>query len=122
MIRSLQPWLVLNSDGSSLFPGHFDISGKQTTPMNHLQAHKIGCSAHTRPQTLFHASPPSRLCLPPPAKRQRQASVCQAHKVELKTLSGSTEVLNVDEGQTILEAAKDRGLDLPYDCQMGVCM
>ena len=91
--------------------------------MSYLQAHKFGCSAHTRPQTLSHASLSSKLCLPPPAKRQRQAAlVCQAHKVELKTLSGSTEVLDVDEGQTILEAAKDRGLDLPYDCQMGVCM
>ncbi len=90
--------------------------------MSSLQAHNLGCNAHTRPQPLSHASPSSRLCLPPPAKRQRQASVCQAHKVELKTLSGGTEVLDVDEGQTILEAAKDRGLDLPYDCQMGVCM
>ena len=55
-------------------------------------------------------------------QRQWRTSVCQAYQVGIKTLSGAREVLAVDEGQTILEAANSQGLDLPHDCQMGVCM
>jgi ferredoxin len=40
------------------------------------------------------------------------------HTVEFVDIGRSIEV---PESQTILEAADDAGLDLPYQCRMGVC-
>ena len=42
-------------------------------------------------------------------------------QVEIQHDAGST-VLEVEEDQTILEAALDSGLELSHDCKMGVCM
>lgn len=55
-----------------------------------------------------------------PARRGLCAAVT-AHKVEI-TFEGKTHVLEVGEDETILMKALDAGLELPYDCQMGVCM
>lgn len=30
--------------------------------------------------------------------------------------------LEVGDGETVLDAALDQGLDVPYDCKMGVCL
>lgn len=35
---------------------------------------------------------------------------------------GKDTVLNVKEDCSILTAAKDAGIDLPHDCEMGVCL
>jgi ferredoxin len=35
---------------------------------------------------------------------------------------GKDTVLTVAEDCSILDAAKDAGIDLPYDCEMGVCL
>ena len=47
--------------------------------------------------------------------------VARAHKVTLDH-EGKTIELTVPEGQTILETALDKGIDLPHDCKLGVCM
>lgn len=31
-------------------------------------------------------------------------------------------VLEVDASETVLDAALDKGIDVPYDCKMGVCL
>ena len=35
---------------------------------------------------------------------------------------GKSQILTVAEDCSILSAAKDAGIDLPYDCEMGVCL
>ena len=34
---------------------------------------------------------------------------------------GKTQTIQVEDSQTILDAATDAGLDLPYSCSAGVC-
>lgn len=48
-------------------------------------------------------------------------AVVRSHKVEIDQ-NGEVHVLDVPEGRTILEVALDKGLDLPHDCKLGVCM
>lgn len=43
------------------------------------------------------------------------------HKVTIKH-GGETHELDVPSGTSILEAALDKGIDLPHDCKLGVCM
>jgi hypothetical protein len=38
------------------------------------------------------------------------------------THEGKTTVLEVPSDKSILEAALDKGVDLPHDCKLGVCM
>jgi hypothetical protein len=38
------------------------------------------------------------------------------------THEGKSYTLDVPEGQSILETALDKGIDLPHDCKLGVCM
>ncbi|KAI7842486.1 hypothetical protein COHA_003840 [Chlorella ohadii] len=56
-----------------------------------------------------------------PAAARRQAAVCHA-KVELQDLDGATHQLDVPEDETVLDAALAKGIDVPYDCKMGVCL
>lgn len=44
----------------------------------------------------------------------------QIYTVEVNH-QGSTHTLSVPEDQTILDAAQQAGLDLPYSCSAGVC-
>jgi len=37
------------------------------------------------------------------------------------TLGGTTHLVDIAKGQTVLEAAKDAGLRAPFSCQSGVC-
>lgn len=46
---------------------------------------------------------------------------CRAYKVEIEH-EGEKHILEVPEGETVLNAAIDAGIDVPYDCQLGVCM
>ena len=41
--------------------------------------------------------------------------------MEIQGPSG-THVLEVEEGETILQNALDNGIELSHDCKMGVCM
>lgn len=52
------------------------------------------------------------------SRRNGQTSLC-AHKVEIQHAGGTT-ALEVEEGDTILEAALEAGLKLSHDCKMGV--
>jgi len=45
----------------------------------------------------------------------------QSYKVEIEH-EGQKHVLEVPEGETILSVAIEAGLEVPYDCQLGVCM
>lgn len=45
----------------------------------------------------------------------------QSYKVEIEHL-GQKHVLDVPEGESILSVAIDAGIEVPYDCQLGVCM
>jgi ferredoxin len=44
----------------------------------------------------------------------------RSHTVEIQH-QGQSHTLSVSEDQTILAAAQDAGLDLPYSCSAGVC-
>lgn len=44
----------------------------------------------------------------------------QTYTVEINH-QGHTSTLSVPEDQTVLAAAQDAGLDLPYSCSAGVC-
>jgi ferredoxin len=55
-------------------------------------------------------------------QRRRRRSVAAHAKVELRDLDGKLHILEVSEDQNILEVALDEGLDMPYDCKMGVCL
>ena len=55
------------------------------------------------------------------APRRASSVAVRAYKVELKH-KGSVQVLEVPEGESILSVALDKGLDLPHDCKLGVCM
>ena len=56
-----------------------------------------------------------------PSRSRRAPTAPRAHRVELQH-AGGVAVLDVPEGTYILRAALDSGLDVPHDCQMGVCM
>jgi ferredoxin len=47
---------------------------------------------------------------------------CRAHTVEFRRLDGTSSTLQLEEGEVILEAMLDAGLDPSHDCKMGVCM
>ena len=54
-----------------------------------------------------------------PGARRRCA---RGASVELKMPDGSTHSVEVEEGQNVLDAALDAGIEMPHDCKMGVCM
>lgn len=59
---------------------------------------------------------------PRAAVRPSRASVAVlAYKATVKNADG-THVIDVAEGDTVLSACIDAGLDVPYDCQMGTCL
>ena len=58
---------------------------------------------------------------PAAAAAARRHVAARAH-VELTDLEGAKHVLEVAEDETILDVAIDAGLDMPYDCKMGVCL
>ena len=43
------------------------------------------------------------------------------HKVTVQH-NGQDHILEVAENYSVLEAALDAGIDLPYDCKLGVCL
>eukprot|EP00238_Polyblepharides_amylifera_P014239 CAMPEP_0196583572 /NCGR_PEP_ID=MMETSP1081-20130531/43933_1 /TAXON_ID=36882 /ORGANISM="Pyramimonas amylifera, Strain CCMP720" /LENGTH=105 /DNA_ID=CAMNT_0041904505 /DNA_START=202 /DNA_END=519 /DNA_ORIENTATION=- len=45
-----------------------------------------------------------------------------AHKVTITLRDGTTHIVDVPDGEAILEPALAAGLDIPHDCKMGVCM
>lgn len=47
--------------------------------------------------------------------------LARSHKVDIEH-DGKIFHLEVPEGKTILEVALDKGMDLPHDCKLGVCM
>lgn len=47
--------------------------------------------------------------------------LARSHKVQIEH-EGKQYDLEVPDGKTILEVALDKGLDLPHDCKLGVCM
>ena len=53
-------------------------------------------------------------------RRHSQVAVT-AHRVDIN-VNGRTEVIEVEENQTILEVALEQGIELSHDCKMGVCM
>ncbi|KAL4419433.1 hypothetical protein ABPG77_006360 [Micractinium sp. CCAP 211/92] len=52
----------------------------------------------------------------------RRAVAARAARVELQDLDGTMHILEVGEDETVLDVALDKGLDMPYDCKMGVCL
>lgn len=46
---------------------------------------------------------------------------CPLHRVDIQSPSGNS-TIEVGEGETILQAALDHGIELSHDCKMGVCM
>lgn len=56
-----------------------------------------------------------------PRRTLSRVAARPSHKVEIDNM-GTTIVLDVPEGENILAAALDKGIDLPHDCKLGVCM
>lgn len=63
----------------------------------------------------------SRLTCAVVRPRVCQLHLVKSHKVEIEHC-GQTYNLDVPDGKTILEVALDKGIDLPHDCKLGVCM
>lgn len=80
---------------------------------------RVGAS--TAPRAQLATAPAPRVAAAA-QQRRRQRSVAANAKVELRDLDGQLHVLEVAEDQNILEVALDEGLDMPYDCKMGVCL
>lgn len=55
-------------------------------------------------------------------RRPGVACAATSHRVTITQRDGTTVVLTVPEGTSVLEAAFDANVDLPHDCKMGVCM
>lgn len=70
----------------------------------------------------FSVAGPSARMTPVRPVAGRRAVAARAFKVTVQNLDGTSSVLDVNDGETILEAAMDAGVDLPHDCKMGVCM
>lgn len=47
---------------------------------------------------------------------------CRAHTVAFEMLDGRKETVQVEEGDNLLDAMIDAGLEPTHDCKMGVCM
>lgn len=56
-------------------------------------------------------------------EQQKRTVQCRAtvYKVEM-IHDGQTVMLDVPEGESILTVALENGMDVPYDCNLGVCM
>ena len=84
-------------------------------------------SATTRSCVLPTSAPSA---LPPPSTVSRSSGVARrqgtvvarAYKVELKLKGGEVAEIEVEEDEYILDAVENAGLEVPYDCRMGVCM
>jgi ferredoxin len=68
-----------------------------------------------------HTSRLGAAARPAAPRRITRLAPVRSHKVEI-THEGKTVTLDVPEGQSILEVALDKGIDLPHDCKLGVCM
>jgi len=55
------------------------------------------------------------------SNRFSRVVLARNHKVQIEH-EGKTFDLDIPDGKTILEVALDKGLDLPHDCKLGVCM
>lgn len=56
------------------------------------------------------------------APRRRQVLARSSHTVELQDLDGNIHVMQVADGESLLDVAIEQGLDMPHDCKMGVCL
>ena len=74
------------------------------------------CSLN-RTASQLHATVSSRTVAAPRAS----SLVARAYKVQINQ-EGTVHTLEIPDGKTILEVALDKGLDLPHDCKLGVCM
>ncbi len=66
-------------------------------------------------------SPRGALCLLLFCRLRARAVASFAVQVEIRH-EGGTDMLEVGDGESILEAAIDHGLAMSHDCKMGVCM
>jgi ring-1,2-phenylacetyl-CoA epoxidase subunit PaaE len=73
--------------------------------------HGLYVPSHQIKKEIFHTSKPT-VKLEPPDKNQ--------HKVSI-TINSETYILDVRYPTTILQAAKMRGIVLPYSCEVGKC-
>jgi ferredoxin len=48
--------------------------------------------------------------------------ITRGYKVEFEMLNGTKQELELQEGETMLEAMLEAGMEPTYDCKMGVCM
>lgn len=64
---------------------------------------------------LFSAPQQGRLSTPPPIPAAAKPAQMRV------TLDGATQSVEVQPGQSVLEAARAAGLDAPYSCTAGVC-
>ena len=61
-----------------------------------------------------------RFAMGPAKMPQRMGVAAQAYKVTLMD-NGHTHTLEVEEGDNILAACFDAGIEVPHDCTMGTC-
>lgn len=74
------------------------------------------CSLN-RTASQLHATVSGRTVAAPRAS----SLLARAYKVQINQ-EGTVHTLEIPDGKTILEVALDKGLDLPHDCKLGVCM
>lgn len=71
--------------------------------------------------TLLRTSTSGRCAAVPARPAARRSVAARAHKVEILH-EGKSTTITVPDGESILSVALDKGLDLPHDCKLGVCM
>jgi hypothetical protein len=68
----------------------------------------------------------SAAAAPAPARREQRRRqsllVARGVKVELTDLEGKLHVLDIEPEETVLDVGLDKGIEMPWDCRMGVCM
>ncbi|KAL4200275.1 hypothetical protein AMTRI_Chr03g148890 [Amborella trichopoda] len=87
-------------------------------------------SLHSTTTPLFFTPPHHHLSFsllptipPPPPQLKHQFRAIGPLRYSVRIEHGAqSEVLEVGEGETILERALDEGIDVPHDCKLGVCM
>ena len=112
---------------AALFSGWVDVAGADMAFICGPEPMMLAISAALRDHgmdeariryELFASAQPGRL----PQRAESAAAVRAGGRAAARiTLDGAVHGIDLDPGQTVLEAALAQGLDAPYACKAGVC-
>merc|ERR1711871_1648432 len=97
----------------------FEREGRHMMGLERSATRRICVLPSSAPSAL---RPPSTVPRSSGVARRQGTVVARAYKVELKLNGGEVAEIEVEEDEYILDAVENAGLEVPYDCGMGVCM